>query len=483
MHQPGTWPIAIGVVAVLAMADLGPLGPASATVAACIWSVLRPHTAPYLLLAVAGVQDAPGQAGEWWYVSTCAVGLLVIARDWHTRSNLQTAPLAHSVMPLLYAASLVVIYAACMSWIYDWTGRFPQSVDRPFAVVAALMVFMMFAGVSAAQSFARDGWGGQRLKAVIAILTIHALAVVAVQAVVGPQFLASELGAESIEGASQLTEATELGYARIRGLYLTPNGFAQFYTLLVLLFTVRQQDRPVELSSVLMFAAVSIGLAAAALSKSMLTFSILTSLAMAAQVVQNSIPSVRTRVLALVMAGLAGIAVIAPVEFDFGILAKAFRFSADDAAEPSYRSQAWSLVIETLDWFSWTLGTGLSHWPVLFEENLTFKLSDPHTYLLSLPGTFGVFGVTLFVVIVVGLGRLAISDRGARRVLAVSLLALFLVKDLVSIPYLLGSTPLTLLIWILLTLVFEVSSRSCGQQLTSSQSNPPAGSHVMGRPA
>jgi hypothetical protein len=426
------------------------------TCGALLIALWQPVTAPYLLLTASAIQDAPGQAGLWWYASAILLGTVVIFNELPAMLRFLQTRDGRLVKLALVSGLALVAYAAAASFIYDSTEIYPQSDDRQYGVVSAAMIFMMTAGVATALNLARRGWDGGPLKFSILFLLAHALMAIVLQMQIGPAFLASEAGREVIADAAQLNQATDLGFARVHGTYLTPNGFALAYVLLLLVLAVRRQTEPVSLRAFVVFATASIGLSAVALSKSMLSFSVLTSLVMALQVyghrAKNSLMA-RIAILAGVVSAVS--IVIFALLNNQELLAHAFRFAPEEATESSYRALAWSLVVEKFDWTAWVFGTGLSHWQVLFDSELPFRLSDPHSYLLSIPGTFGVLGVLLFSALIAVLARVAIKSRGSRRVLAISLLILFLVKDLVSIPYILGNTPITLLIWVLLTMVLS----------------------------
>ena len=448
------------IALLLVLADLGPIGPASMTIGGLLTATLLPVTAPYSILAMAAIQDAPGQAGIWWYVGVVLLGIIIIAHEFPAIVRLFRTVENRPAGAILQASILVVIYAAVMSFFYDWTGLFHQSADRPYLIVAALMIIMMTNGVATALSLSRDETNCSLLKATALLLLAHALGLAAVQMYFNPTFMTSPGGADAILEASQLTDATELGYARAHGTYLTPNGFALAYTLLLLMVVVRHPNKPVSLRGVIVFTVVSIGLATAALSKSMISFGIVTSIVMAVQAYKTNTGlsavlhgNIKVAVGAAIVAAV-GLAVVTNAEH----FSSAFRISEDGFADSSYRAQAWDLVLEKFDWMSWVFGTGLSHWQVLFDENLSFRLSDPHTFLLSIPGTFGAVGVVFFLVLIFALAKIAYYSTGSRRILAVSLMTLFLIKDLVSIPYLLGNTPITFLIWILITLVLNPGS-------------------------
>ena len=90
-----------------------------------------------------------------------------------------------------------------------------------------------------------------------------------------------------------------------------------------------------------------------------------------------------------------------------------------------------------------------------FNQQIGVELSDPHSLPLSVAGTFGLPGILFYLMLLGLLAResLVRDSTAARRLGIYLLLLVFLVKDLVSIPAVLGNTPLTFMIWLLLGLV------------------------------
>lgn len=117
------------------------------------------------------------------------------------------------------------------------------------------------------------------------------------------------------------------------------------------------------------------------------------------------------------------------------------------------REWSWLAVVRELSAVDWIFGVGVSAWPEFFQQQVGIPLSDPHSVVLSIPGTYGLVGILFYVML---LSLLAtryqphVADK--RRLAVYLLLLLFLGKDLVSIPVLIGNTPLTFLIWLILGL-------------------------------
>jgi len=132
----------------------------------------------------------------------------------------------------------------------------------------------------------------------------------------------------------------------------------------------------------------------------------------------------------------------------------AFRFKFSD---DTYRVRAWNIVLSELSWDNWLIGTGISHWQELFGNSMGVRLLDPHSVLFSIPGTFGFFGILFYVLLCSKLIGIVFSKKINKNIQfgAFSMLVFFLGKDLVSIPYIFGNTPMSFLVWLILGLIFS----------------------------
>jgi hypothetical protein len=151
----------------------------------------------------------------------------------------------------------------------------------------------------------------------------------------------------------------------------------------------------------------------------------------------------------VVFAAAAGLLLFASTQL-YQLVLAVFRWQEGGLGS---RQFAWLAVFRELQPLDWIFGVGLSAWPVFFEKHVGIALSDPHSLPLSVAGTFGLVGVLFYGLLVTTLLRSLWRARDdTDRVAIYLLLLLFLLKDLVSIPAVLGNTPLTFLVWLLLGL-------------------------------
>lgn len=431
------------IVGMVSLSDFGLISGADGVIYALALSLLLPSLTPYLLIAICTFQDVAGLSTFWWYAGTILLGMLIVFR-WAVNGGIKELMASRAAMPVM-AALLVIFYATLISLLQILLHGHPQANTRHPLAVAGLMVGMIVMGVAVAAELNRDARAAERTKWLVVILVVNGLFVALMKVVFGLELFASAGGLEQVQEASQLTEPSVLGIPRLIGTYLTPNGFALCYGLVMLL--VLQHQARVSTSYALVYAITGGVLGLITFSKAMVIFFLLATVILFMQTRRARILAVT----AVVATFFLLVLVYATSALEWQNLASAFRISTDDTGEMGYRGQAWHLIMQTFDVADWLLGTGLAYWPILFEQNLGFSLSDPHTYLLSIPGTYGILGVMFYILIGMTLFREAYYEPGPRRALALILAALFFVKDLASIPYLIGNTPLTLLIWILIS--------------------------------
>jgi hypothetical protein len=166
---------------------------------------------------------------------------------------------------------------------------------------------------------------------------------------------------------------------------------------------------------------------------------------------------------------LAGGAVIAIVKSPDLIQLGAELFRVQSSL--GYRGIAWSATVSEFGFSDWLIGTGLASWPVFFEKYAGVPLADPHSWLLSIPGTFGLPGIlyyTLVFITLAGAWKSAKDERGCRVAITLLILLVF-VRDLVAVPVLLGNTPLAFLVWLAMAIALSgrlrmhAGSRSRGE--------------------
>jgi hypothetical protein len=434
----------IATTILLAVTDLGLFSAADGAVVAFFIALKRPILSPLLLLPLATLQDTPGLAGHWWYAAFVAVGSVVLLTTPFHAPDMWRSRWGQLV-------SIVIGYAVVASILHSLLAGHPQAPTRPPITVGGLAIFMVWCGLAAGYMLRSHPDGPQAAAQVAWALLAHGLLLGVLQAGWDPQLLASPSGRELIKNTPQLIIPTVLGYPRITGTFLTPNGFA-LALLLVLLASVALTAQPrMRGWHVVVWFVTGLALVLLSLSKAAAIFYSLTALT--AVIMRLGWRRSASFALLVLLAASLPLAVAGPtIQAAFGVTC--------GIGEDSYRSLAWQLTVRSFDAADWLFGTGLSYWPEFFASGLSVNLADPHTWLLSLPGTFGAPGIIFFLLLVTGLGLVVRNSQGERRWVAIALGILMLLKDLVSEPLLLGNTPLTFLLWLTLSTVLEPSPRT-----------------------
>lgn len=428
------------LIFVVLVSDFGVLSVADGVIAALMIGLARPALLPYLLLLVGGFQDARGLSTIWWY-GGCVL-LLLMLFFFRTRTYLayvtrMTPPAKRTFI----MACVTVVYAVVSSYIFDLFGIHPQSPEREPIIVATLDLAMIMGGTLAYSAIVLDRSNVTRVQIVLILLFGNGVILSLARLIWGFDLFYSPSGLEAINDVSeQLIEQSAIGLPRLTGTYLTPTGYAMYIGYLFLLYLLLRGGRLTG-KHILAYVMSGIGLAIMSLSKSMAMYFLGSSLS-------TTLVTRRYLFIPVAVYTFLLLAVIYLIGFDN--IVDAFRVESGTSDE-SYRWVVWKLVIDKFGIQDWLLGTGIGHWKVFMERELHFTLSDPHNYLLSIPGTYGLLGVITYVILFFGLLRVVISGSGVSRFVSLSMMFAFFIIDLTNIPYFIGNTPLTLLIWTALT--------------------------------
>ena len=413
------------------------LSEADGVVVALASAVLRPPLIPYLLFVIAGFQDAKGLSGFWWYGGTAMLGCVTLL----VNGGGLPKPLLHGrreYRDLATFALLVIVYALVSSYVQRWFGIHEQASTREPIVVGLLAVAMLMFGSAAWERVSADPRAERRICTVFWLMFLNGLGVSIARLSYGYQSFVSVAGAEGMEaGGEQLFEDTPLGFPRMTGTYLTPIGFAMYIGYLLLLWQAAKGEQPVRSRFVLLYCLAGLVLALTSLSKDMAIFFVITSLGFAA---------VRVRALVPVLVVAVSLAIVGAAYVGGDAILEAFRFESG-TSEESYRAMTWSAILDTFTWTDWVFGTGIAYWPVFLERTVGFSLSDPHSFLFSIPGTYGLVGVAFYLILALFLYAAFRGTRSYLRMVALALATMFFIVDATSIPYVIGNTPITMLIW------------------------------------
>jgi hypothetical protein len=126
--------------------------------------------------------------------------------------------------------------------------------------------------------------------------------------------------------------------------------------------------------------------------------------------------------------------------------------------ELGIRATAWEAIVTNMSYRDWLFGTWLSHWPEFFETHIGYKFSDPHCWIFSALGLFGLMGLLYYAYLARMLWSCMRSGILPRKLVAALLLIMLFLKDLNSVQYLFNYNPISFLIWFCLGLLLLPTS-------------------------
>jgi hypothetical protein len=468
-------PVFAVAIVFYALAFLGIFSSFDAALFLLLIALFGQRLRPFLLLLSASIQDAPGLSYLWSYIGFAGIGGLMLADAAIRPAAPAGAAPFERIERLTVLAVALVTYGVCVAWANDSLGGHPQSGDRPYPVVGALTIVMILSGYYARRVI-DFGESDRRLLGALALLALaHALFIGVLQIPFGQEVYRSGTSLAQTEATRQLVEAGAIGFARINGPFLSPNTFGYTILLLAMIATVTLFD---SAKFRVAFVYVVAGAAAVLLSmsKAVLGFYGLSCLVLSRYMIG------RSATILLVVAVAATLPFLLSgdmIQFVFDV----FRFQEDTLGT---RQWAWSATIDNLHLVDWLAGIGVGAWPVFFERTIGEALSDPHAMLLSLPGSYGILGVVFYVYLLWTVFRTPVARTGgdARHIGRILLILLFLVKDLASIPSVLGNTPVTYLVWLLFGLVlFDPLAADSPGHVSRSRAPGPGGGAAISNAA
>jgi hypothetical protein len=126
------------------------------------------------------------------------------------------------------------------------------------------------------------------------------------------------------------------------------------------------------------------------------------------------------------------------------------------------RGTAWDAVLYHMTYRDWIFGTWLANWRSFFETYTDYKFSDPHCWVLSVMGAFGILGLIFYSYVAALLWSAARSSIPSRALVAILLLVMLFMKDLNSVQYLFNYNPVSYLIWFNLGLLLPAPASEQG---------------------
>lgn len=442
-----------------AIADAGLFSNMDAGIFAIAAALLAPRFAPCLLILIGSVQDGAGLANQWWYPAFGVVGLIQFYY-YFANSAASKQQLGNADMPFKFCVSFAIcvfIYGYAVSVVQNSFGGFLQSPERPPVLVAGLGIFMVVSAfISTRLLFSNDELR-HGFRNVLILAVAHALFVCIVQATVNIMLFHSAAGIRSLASSAQLTEKTAFGIPRLSGTYLTPNGFAFYFGfLMVMIVYLGGHAKKTLRHASWVFLSFGIALSVASMSKSVALFMIGTWLLImfwAYGLRSIAIIALLTAMCAIIIGSFG-------LTHDGSAIVSAFRIPLLSTAyhvRITYRYKAWHYVLTNFSWMDWLFGTGLASWPMIFQEHLGFPLADPHTWLLSIPGSFGIIGAVFCMYLFIALATKSCAVASGQRYLSLIALYFIFFICLFDVMILLGNTPLTYVLYVIVGLALYKS--------------------------
>jgi hypothetical protein len=398
---------------------------------------------PYLLILVASLQDAPGFALPSDYISFCFLFIILLSRFLLEYID-NSSRIPKLLMRVALGALLVIAYGLYNSIFFGYT----QSSDRPYYLIWLFMSVMVISGVVAATEIGRQRQGLEKLKIVAIICILHILVVLLFQMKYGVDFLKSPEGAETILTLNIEFWEANLGVIRLTGSFLSPNAVSLAAALLCMLIIVSYQSQGIGYRFIGLYSLMGIFVCTLTLTRSMIIFYVASTLILIWY---------RSKKLFMALGGLALIGCVYLATSKImgelrGVASFALRWRGIGIL--GERAIMWGAVINEFSWKEWILGTGLSHWPELFAGYEKIPARDPHSFLLSIPGTFGIVGIIYYLAIAYILFKFLRDKLVWKRMISMCLILIIFIRDLVEIPLFLHNSPMSYLIWLNLGLLF-----------------------------
>ncbi|MEZ6061042.1 MAG: hypothetical protein R3C19_11820 [Planctomycetaceae bacterium] len=441
-------------MAFFAVAAVGYFGVYDAVMLAIAAAACLPTWRPYILLLALSVQDSPGQSPKSLYVTVAGIAALMLLDGMISRRSARNTRIQSTELwRLMGVGAVVVVYGAVSSFYQHRYGLHEQSAYRPWWLVSLLMFVMMCTGWLAYREMIVDRLFRTRLSTVCACVIVHVLLIGGLQTVLGPSFGASPQGAQEMLSQNQLIDPSERGMARLTGPFDSPNMLAMVPALFMLLFLGAQQGRQVSPIFIAGFLVVGFTVALLGAARTMFVFY---ASAGAALLWTRS----RSRAMLMMVVSLP---LLLMIDIPWGDMLRLIRL--ENFQSFGYRGIFWEAVIFGMEGKDWLFGMGVTHFPVFFEAHTGMPAADPHNWILSVFGMFGVAGLVFYVYLAWRLGRQYLTSCGRYRAIVICLVLMYYFRDLSNMPYLLNNHPVTCLNWIVLGVALQRERDSIEEQL------------------
>lgn len=447
-HNVQKLKLIIACIGFFLVADLGLISQYDGIFYVAVLALTMGSLTPYLMLLVVCIQDAPGFVVKSDYIAFAFLSLILWIRIiWGDRKIISF--LSSDLLKLGGAAILLIIYGVINSAFFGYT----QSELYPYWLVGLFMAMVVIAGLGATISILNQEDGLTMLKITSVLNIAHILLTILLQVFLGFDSIRSQIGVDYIRGNFEAFEPGVLGTLRFSGTFLTPNAAAIAVFFLFLYIIVSSERSSISYLLIGSYGLLGLFLSLTTISRATTVIFFLTLLYL---IWQKSKKIFYYGLLSSILI-IIFLATSLEGQFIWTHITEYLRWKG--ASNIGVREKIWEVVIENTSWDQWLLGMGLSYWPEFFADNLmvwrNVTVKDPHCYLLSVPGMFGIFGIIFYIFIAIILYRETYNDQLNKRVIAVFLLITIYIRDLVAVPLLLNNTPISVMIWISIALLYS----------------------------
>ncbi len=425
------------------VADLGLMTSCDGAIFAVAAALVLPVWRPYIVLLVISVHDAPGQADPYIYAAVTGIGLIMLVSTAIVRVTAGPTTNSQETFRRLSAFSIaVVFFGIASSYWHHRLGLHEQSAERPYYIVGGLIILMLLLGAMSHKAIENDPLSSVRLRTICMLAIGHMMLVALLQLKMGPQFLASANGIHSIESAHELIDGGSRGMARLTGPFLSPNTLAMLPAFYLCLYLRGTRQRMISDSFIIAF--LTVGFMASLLggARSMFAY----YFAGAAALMWTKSP---VRVLALSLLALPMLVVVS-IPWDEMLM----MMRMQDLQELGTRGEFWQASLQNMSAQDWLWGFGISHWPVFFTYYTGSSTSDPHNWVLSMGGNYGIVGLFFYFVLGCLLLHKSLTGPKKFRAIAVCLGLMFFGRDLANTQYVMNNHPMCCLYWLTIGSVF-----------------------------
>lgn len=401
---------------------------------------------PALLVLICSVQDAPNYSYDTSYIVFVSVVLFTAiesilsseGRAWFTKFWKHKP----AVRKAFFAFIGIALFGGFLSFAQDTYGTRPQSELRDYRLLTILMLANYIGAYLCVCFIFKNSQSALTTLTALMCAIAHAILIATAQIFAGQEVYRSANRLEQALSSGQLTSETAIGIARLNGPFLSPNALGLYVALFLILFVgINEMSKGINKRSKAIYLVAAVSSVVMSMSKALIVYQAIASLVLIKSKVNGVMFYSSSLILLIMLAALLFFFPQQDMEVASSMAGEVLRI--DSARGLGTRGFAWAAVIQDLTIYDWITGMGLSHWPIFFYFNIGVPLADPHNFVLSIAGTFGVVGIVFYGYVLVMMFR---AYKTTKHSFILMILALILVKDMGSIQSVVGNTSATFLV-------------------------------------